>query len=143
MSDVGPDELAFPVLCLSHDSSIVVAEDAYHFSRCNALAFWGNHYFRDLRVIDSKGIAYTVIEADPERAHSLMARLLARLTNRELVVRLRLRSDGAPSLATAKQLAREWLDRAPEFWEASTDLDDWRARVMACGDVSELIKVFE
>ena len=38
MSDVGPDELAFAVLCLSHDTFIVVAEDAHHFSRCDALA---------------------------------------------------------------------------------------------------------
>ena len=143
MSAVGPDELTFPVLCLSRDTSIVVAQDAARLKRCNALAFWGNHYFRDLRVIDSKGIAYTVVEAEPERAYSLMARLLARLINGELVVRLRLRSEGSPSLATAKHLAREWLDIAPEFWEASADLDDWKARVMACNDMSELIKVFE
>ena len=143
MGAVGLTDLAFPVLCLSHDTSIVVARDADELGQCNALAFWGNHYFRDLRVIDSSGITYTVIDAEPETAYSRVAQLFARLTNRTLRVRLRLRADGPASLVIAKRLASEWLDRAPEFWESSAELGEWKARVMACNSVGELIKVFE
>ena len=143
MGLVEPIDLEFPVLCLSHDTSIVVARDADEMKRCNALAFWGNNYFRDLRVVDSNGIAYTVIDAEPDTAYSRVARLFMRLTNRAVRVRLRLRPDGSPSLAIAKQLASEWLDRAPYFWEASGELSEWKARVMACSTMGELINVFE
>jgi hypothetical protein len=107
------------------------------------MAFWRNHYFRDLRVIDSNGIAYTVIDAEPEGTYSSMAQLFMRLTNRELRVRLRLRPDGSPSLVLAKQLASEWLARAPDFWEASAEMSEWKARVMACSSMGELIELFE
>ncbi len=143
MGAVGPTDLAFPVLCLSRDTSIVVARDADELGQCNALAFWGNHHFRDLRVIDSSSIAYTVIDAEPETAYSRVAQLTARLTNRALRVRLRLRADGPAPLAIAKRLASEWLDKAPEFWESSADVSEWKAQVMACCTVGELIKVFE
>jgi len=140
---VGPEELSFPVLCLSRDTSIIVARDADSLSRCNALAFWVNGYFRELLVIDLTGASFTVVEAETEPGYSPVARFLARLTNRELRVRLRLRCDGTPSLAAAQRLVGEWLDKAPEFWEASAELSEWKARVMACDSMAQLIEVFE
>ena len=140
---MGLEELSFPVLCLSRDTSIVVARDADSLGRCNALAFWKNQYFRELLVIDLTGASFTVVDAETETGYSPVARFLARLTNRELRVRLRLRSEGAPSLATAKRRVGEWLDKAPEFWEASAELSEWKARVTACGSMAQLIEVFE
>lgn len=140
---VEPSDLTFPVLCLSRDSSVVPARDPEGLCRCNALAFWRNQYYRDLQIFDSTGAAYTVVEAQLPQAMSSTRRLLARLINQSLSVNLRLRSEGPPSLAKAKERVSEWLDKAPEFWEAADDLDEWKRRISACETMADLIAVFE
>lgn len=68
---VTPDELAFPVLCLSRDTSISVADDKAALMRCNALAFFKNRYFDNLLVIDSRRGAFRVTDAQPKRLRPL------------------------------------------------------------------------
>lgn len=140
---VEPSDLTFPVLCLSRDSSIVPSWDREGLCRCNALAFWSNQYYRDLRVFDSTGTEFTVVDAQLQQPMSPARRFLARLINQSLSVRLRLRVEGPPSLAKAKERVSEWLDRAPEFWEAADDLDEWKRRISACEAMADLIAVFE
>lgn len=139
---MGPEDLDFPVLCLSRDSSVVVAADREALCRCSALALWGNEYYRDLRVFDASATPYSVVAAEPERRFSAVGRLLARLSNREFAVRLRLQQLGPSSVEVAKAHASEWLDRAPEFWEASDDLDVWKRRISSCTTMIELIELF-
>jgi hypothetical protein len=140
---VEPSDLTFPVLCLSRDSSVVPVRDLEDLCRCNALAFWRNQYYRDLRVLDVTGSAYTVVEARLRRPMPSARRFLARLTNQSFSVKLRLRAEGPPSLATAKERVSEWLDKAPEFWEAADDLDEWKRRISTCETMADLIAVFE
>jgi hypothetical protein len=111
--------------------------------RCNALAFWRNQYYRDLQIFDVTGSAYTVVEAQLRQPMSSARRFLARLTNQSLSVKLWLRTQGPPSLAKAKERVNEWLDKAPEFWEAVDDLDEWKRRISACETMADLIAVFE
>jgi len=120
MPRVEPHDLSFPVLCLARDASIVVAASLEDLCRCNALAFWGNQYYRDLRIFDSTGASYAVAGAEPERSFSAGRRFLARVFNRRLAVRLQIEAQGPPSLEAAKQRTSEWLDRAPEFWRRPT-----------------------
>jgi hypothetical protein len=136
-------DLIFPVLCLSGDTSVVPARDPGSLCRCNALAFWRNQYYRDLQIFDSTGSAYTVVEAQLRHRMPLARRLLARLINQSLTVELRLRTEGPSSLAEAKKSVSEWLDKAPEFWEAADDLDEWKRRISACETMADLIAVFE
>ncbi len=140
---VEPKDLTFPVLCLSRDFSVVPARDPEGLCRCNALAFWRNQYYQDLQIFDSTGSAYTVVEAQLRHPMPSARRFLARLINQSLSVELRLRAEGPSSLAEAKERVSEWLDKAPEFWEAADDLDEWKRRILACETMADLIAVFE
>lgn len=91
MSLLKHHDLDFPVLWLSRDASVVVAPDLETPCQCNALAFWGNEYYRDLPVFDDSAALYTVVAAEPERRFSAGARILARLLNQKFAVRLQLR----------------------------------------------------
>jgi hypothetical protein len=134
------NELAFPVLCLSHDTSISVAEDAAALTRCNALAFFRNRYFENLLVIDSRGAAFRVTAAVPEPLSTIRYTAL-RLTNGAMRATLQL-SPEPMTLAEIRKSVLAWLNLAPEFWEASRDMNDWRAAVGAAHSVNELVSLF-
>lgn len=135
-------ELAFPVLCLSRDRSIAVAESPERLERCNALAFFRNRYFEDLMVVDSTGRCFRVARAEPVPPLTGLNRTLARALNRRLRVSLALGPAERRSLDEVKALVREWMDRAPDLWEASRDLDEWRAAVAGAATLPALIRLF-
>ncbi len=142
MGRVSPGVLSFPVLCLSQDSSITVAAEAEELRSCNALALWARGYYRDLVVFDSTGLRFRVVQADSEREYSALGRFFARLINRKLRVKLLLESDGRVRLEEVKREVSEWLDRAPDFWEESDELDHWRKRISKCHRMEELMALF-
>jgi hypothetical protein len=136
-------DLTFPVLCLSQDSSIAVAQNAENLARCNARAFYRNRYFDKLLVIDSKAAPFAVTAADPPVELQGLKRLVVRLLNRRFHVRLQLVPAGIASLVDAKAQVVEWLGRAPDFWEESRDLAEWRELVAQAESMKQLVGLFE
>ena len=141
MSD--PSGLAYPVLCLARDNSICAVRSADDLRTCNAVAYWGNRYFHDLQILDAVGAPYTVVRSETERRFTPLRRAVARLLNQTLRVTLELRSEGPPSLSSAKARVAAWLERAPEFWEESDDLENWKRRIAECRDMRQLVDLFE
>lgn len=135
-------QLVFPVLCLSRDSSISVAESAERLHRCNALAFFRNRYYDDLVLIDSAARRFRVVRAEVVPPLSTVGRWAARALNRRLLVRVQLEEQGAPSLDEAKRIVIDWLGRAPDFWEASRDIGAWRDLVAGAGTAKSLVTLF-
>ncbi len=138
----GVDQLSFPVLCLSRDTSITTAESPERLQGCNARALFTTRYFEDLIVFDSTGEQYRVLSAEMSPPLTGMRRWLARAFNRSLTVRLELQRENAVSLATAKQHVLIWLKKDPDFWEESRDIDDWERLVDAAKDMRRLIELF-
>jgi hypothetical protein len=135
-------EPVFPVLCLSQDSSISVAESPERLHRANALAFFRNRYFEDMIVMDSQARQFRVVGADVVPALSVSGRWTARLLNKSLRVNLRLAPQGPGSLDDAKRIVAGWLDRAPDFWEASRDIGEWKDMVARADTARVLIALF-
>jgi hypothetical protein len=142
MEDVDATRLRYPILCLSQDSSITVARNGQEFCRCNALALWGNNYYRRMYVFDTEATPYLVTSAAPVPPFSVIGRFLARLFNRRIQVRITLERTGDASLDDAKQRATEWLDRSPEFWEASADISEWKNHIAKAPDMEVLMSLF-
>lgn len=136
------DELAFPVLCLARDTSIVVAQSADHIRRCNAVAFFKNRYFDELIVFDSSGAQYRVVKATLAEPVTGVKRLLVRAFNGRLTVDLRLQREAAASLETAKDRVVAWIRKDPDFWEASRELSEWERMVKTAPDMRQLITLF-
>lgn len=138
------EDLSYPVICLGQDGSIISYQSPDEFGKCNALALWVNRYFADLTVIDSAAVLWRVESATPKDDPSGFDRWLSRLTNRTMHVDIELwKLDQDTGLAVVKRLIVSWLDRLPEFWEASADLDEWQIRVESCRTVEELAILFE
>ena len=138
------DDLSYPVICLGQDGSIVSHQSPDGFGKCNALALWVNRYFADLTVIDSAAVLWRVESATPKGEPSGFDRWLSRLTNRTIRVDIELwKMNQETGMAVVKRLLVSWLDRLPEFWEASADLDEWRSQVRGCQSVEELAILFE
>jgi hypothetical protein len=135
-----PNELAFPVLCLSRDTSISVADDEAALTRCNALAFFRNRYFENLLVIDSRAAAFRVTAASPEPLSPIRSTAL-RLTNGVMRVTFQL-SPEPMTFAEIRKAVLAWLDLTPEFWEESRDMEEWRDAVGAARSVGDLISLF-
>ncbi len=137
-----PDQLTYPVLCLARDGSISVATSADELCRCNALAWFRNRYFDDLRLFDATATPHRVVTAllaTPLRGWRLLA---ARVANRQLLVVLDLERVGSPSLADAQATAIEWLRRAPDFWQESYELPEWERFVSEARTMEALCAVF-
>lgn len=138
------DDLSYPVICLGQDGSIVAHQSADEFGKCNALALWVNRYFADLAVVDSEAVLWRVESAVPKDEPSGFVRWLSRFTNRTIRVDIELwKLDQETGMVVVKRLLASWLDRSPEFWEASADLEEWRMRVESCTTVEELAILFE
>ncbi len=138
------DDLSYPVICLGQDGSIISHQSAEDFGKCNALALWVNRYYADLTVIDGAAVLWRVESAKPKEQRSGFDRWLSRLANRTIRVEIELwRLDQETGLAVVKRLIVSWLDRLPEFWEASADLEEWQVRVESCRSVEELAILFE
>lgn len=142
MGNVNTTALTFPVLCLSQDSSISVAESAERLHRCSALAFFKNRYYDNLVVIDSKASRFRVVRAEVVPALSTIGRWTARAFNRWLQVELHFEAQGSGSLDDAKRMVNEWLRRAPHFWEESRDIEEWRDMVVRASTAKGLIALF-
>lgn len=136
------DELSFPVLCLSRDTSIAVAESSERLQRCNALAFFKSRYFDDLIIFDSNGAQYRVVKVAAAKPLTGIKKWLIRALNRHLFVQLTLEQERAPSLATPKEHVLMWLKKDPDFWEESRPIAEWERIVKAAPDVAGLIKLF-
>ena len=132
----------FPVLCLSNDNSISVSENLEELSRANALALFRNRYFDGLIVIDSCVQRFLVVRAEVVPPLSPFARAVVRVLNRRLRVKLHLEVECSMSLDDAKKLVKVWLDRAPDFWEASRDIEEWRRAVDSAATARRLIALF-
>ncbi len=137
-------ELSYPVICLAQDGSIEPHFAAASIGRCNALAYWKNRYFDDLIVIDNEARMWKVAEAKPIDEPGALGTLIARAFNRPLRVRLELHAvDDETGVMRAKRHVVEWLDRLPEFWEASAGLDSWRMQIGRCRTMEELALLFD
>jgi len=136
------DHPVFPVLCLSHDSSISVADSPERLQRSNALAVFKNRYYDDLIIIDAEANRFRVVRAEVVPPLSAVGRWTARVFNRRLRVELELEEQESGSLEAAQRVVIEWLGRAPDFWEASRDLAEWKALVPRASTVKALVALF-
>lgn len=136
------DQLSFPVLCLSRDTSIAVAEKSERLQRCNALAFFKTRYFDDLIIFDSNGAQYRVVKVAAAKPLTGVRKWLIRALNLHLFVQLTLEQERAPSLATAKEHVLLWLKKDPDFWEESRPIAEWERVVKAAPDMPRLIRLF-
>lgn len=128
-SNCSVDQLCFPVLCLSRDASIAVAENAERLERCNALAFFKTRYYDDLVICDSKGAQYRVSRFELATPLSGIKKWLIRAWNRPLmIVRLTVERERQGSLTTAKEHVLIWLNKDPGFWEECRDMAEWERR---------------
>jgi hypothetical protein len=130
------------VLCFARDHSISVASTPEELQRCNALAWYRNRYYGDLRVIDAVATPYRVGAVELARPLDGWRRLAARIRNQELEVVLQLEQLGGPSLDAAREMAIDWIHQAPEFWEAAYELDDLESRLRDCSDMEALCTLF-
>jgi hypothetical protein len=111
-------------------------------SRANALAFFRNRYFDDLIIFDSHAQAFKVVRAEVVPPLSRVARAVVRALNRRLRVTLYLEIQQSMSLDDAKKLVKAWLERAPDSWEASRDIEEWRRAVDSADTARGLIMLF-
>ncbi len=138
-----PEALQFPVLALAQDGSIVPVDSLATLRQCNATAFWRNHYYDGMVIIDADEKTWHVTQALPILPAGTVGRAMARLVNGKVQVHLVLEPDTGPDgLAMAKSRVSRWMDRDGDFWEASTDLDEWKARVNACPTMHVLVELF-
>jgi hypothetical protein len=135
-------EPIFPVLCLSQDGSILVTETPDRLGRCNALAFFKNRYYEGLLLIDSEADRFRVVRAELVPTPSIVSRLVTRVLNRRLEVRVQMEPEGVGTLDDAKGIVNAWLDRSPDFWEASRDIEEWREMIGRAGTARALIALF-
>lgn len=133
-------ELTFPVL--SQDSSIAVADRPETLRSCNAVALLKNRYYENLVIIDSGGNRYRIVDVKVVPPLSTLSRWSARILNSRLQVELEIESLGPGSLEDAKRIVSEWLDRAPDFWEASREITEWRRLIARANSAKELIAIF-
>lgn len=136
------NSLTYPVLCLARDNSISVARTPTELQACNAVAWFPNRYFDDLRLFDAGGSSYRVSSAELAEPLHGWRRGFARILNQNLAVVLEVESLSGPSLEAAKQATIEWIHKAPEFWEAAYDLPELEALVHRSPDMEALCAVF-
>lgn len=137
------NSLAYPVLCLARDNSVSVARTPTELQACNAVAWFRNRYFDDLRLFDAGGSSYRVSSAELARPLYGWRRFIARLLNQRLTVALEVERAGSPSLDAAKQATIEWIHRAPGFWEAAHDLPELESLVRRSPNMEALCAIFE
>ncbi len=136
------NSLVSPVLCLARDDSISVARTATELRACNAVAWFRNRYFDDLRLFDAAGRSYRVSSAELVQPLHGWRRIAARILNKNLTVLLEVESLRGSSLDAAKLATIEWIHRAPEFWEAAFDLPELEALVRGSPDLETLCAIF-
>ncbi len=136
-------QLAYPVLCLATDGSIVLVRHPEEMGRCNAVAYWRNRYHEGLTVIDADATRWTVEQSRLVAPASWLGRSAARLFNGRLKVDLDFVREGASDLEEVIRIVEQWLELDPDFWEAVEDRDAWKVRVRACESVEELVGMFE
>lgn len=137
-----PEDLRYPVICFARDDAISVVNSPGELHSCNAVAWFRNRYFEDLRVIDAVATPFRVQSATLARPLYDWRRILARTTNKNLLIVRDLESLGEASLAEAKQTAIEWLQRAPEFGESAFALPEWERLISQASSTEILCDVF-
>jgi hypothetical protein len=135
------ETLDYPVLCLSQDTSISVRSDPAALGRCNAKALWTNRYFEGLLVFDASARRFRVTDAQPAAPVSPVRRLLMRLLNQSVSVRLRLEETGPPSVDAIKERVVEWIERDPEFWNAGGELAELKRRIVRAPNIPEIAAI--
>jgi hypothetical protein len=138
----GVDQLSFPVLCLSGDSSVTAAANPEQLQQCNALAFFKNRYFDDLVIFDSNAEQFRVVRAEAAPPLVGVKKWLTRVFNRHLTVRLELQREAPASIGAAKRQVLIWLEKAADFWEESRDIAEWQEMVEAAPDMRRLLQLF-
>ena len=142
MTHIDVEQLRYPVLKLSRDTSVSPARNTQEMTRCTAHAFFHNRYFEDMLVIDSEARHFRVVSAETIPALSGIRRWIARFLNKILIAKLALKLEREPSLDEAKRQVGLWMDRSPDSWEASEDLDEWKRCVTSAKTARDLIKIF-
>lgn len=107
----GAEQLAYPVLCLSRDTSISVAATPEQLERCNARAFFKYRYFDDLVILDANADVFRVIASQPDQPLTGIRLWSARVRNAKLKLRLHLERAPPTSLEAAKGRCRSGADR--------------------------------
>ena len=136
------NSLPYPVLCLARDNSVSVAWTPKELQACNAVAWFRNRYFDELRLFDARGGSYRVSSAELAEPMRAWRSIVVRILNQDLAVVLEVESLRGPSLEAAKQATIEWIYRAPEFWEAAYDLTELEALVQQSPDMEALCAIF-
>lgn len=134
--------IKFPVICLSRDNAISPCEDAARLGRCNALAYFKNRYFEDLLIIDADFAQFRVNKAELFPELGPVQRVIARLINRKLRVRLDMEKIATPNADDAKAKISAWFDREPQFWEETAGVAAWKRRVERAPNMHALTKLF-
>lgn len=142
MDNAKTTELTFPVLCLSQDRSISVAESPEGLNRCNALAFFKNRYFDDLLIFDSHAERFRVVRVEATPPLAGVRKWLTRALNRRLTVHLELRREAPRSIEEAKRQVVIWIEKAADVWEETRDLSEWKQVVEGARDMRQLIRLF-
>lgn len=135
----GAHQLSFPVLCLSQDSSIQVADSQERLERCNARAFFTTRYFEGMVLFDSSGNRFRVIATSLVSPEAGVRRWITRASNGEVKVRLQLEREALSSVDAAKHEVLDCIEKAPDFWEASRDLGEWRQLVRDARTMRDLL----
>lgn len=136
------NSLSFPVLCFARDHSITVADSPEHLQSCNALAWYRNRYYQDMKLVDHSATPYRVVDARLAMPLAGWRRSWARVRNQRLTVALQLARGGDASLEAARQTAIEWVRRDPTFWEAAGDLAELEDRIRRSPDMTVLCQIF-
>jgi len=98
MTHIDIEQLRYPVLKLSRDTSVSPARNAQEMTRCTAHAFFHNRYFEDMLVIDSEARHFRVVSAETIPALSGIRLWIARFLDKILIAKLALKLEREPSL---------------------------------------------
>jgi hypothetical protein len=123
-TSVGADDLAFPVLAVGRQMTVMVFKDASSLQTANALAI-RRGVFQDLLVIDRNGRSYSVSTA---RVVGPATRFFGFrfMKPRLLRVALQLCPTTIVTLADTQEKVVAAMNEAPELWDATWDRD-WRS----------------
>jgi hypothetical protein len=136
-----PNELIYPVLCLSKRAGISVVRSPETFGRCSAALFSAGFY-TELRVVDASGAAYDVVDAEIVHPRSTLGQALARLFDANVRVDAKLRPAGRASLEEVAKRVTTEVSTNPEEVEEMTGRSArwWNETLETCADVADIVR---
>jgi hypothetical protein len=138
------DGPTYPVLALGRDGSIVPYENAVELTSCNAIGYWRNRYYEDLRVYDSAARAWRADAATLTEPAGAFAQVLVRAANGRLRVTVTWRREpDRDGMENARMETEAWLYRDRDFWESAAELGEWVRGVRESATMKRLISTFQ